>query len=203
MIPAGRRVVDDREAAAMMGIARGTLRNTRAWKPLTAAIVSRGRTRLYDHRRLCQLLAGEPLEPLPSVEDDADLLDAEEARQQIPADRRPAASTWRSYLSDGTGPPPDTIIAAVPFWYRATIPAWLANRPGRGTGGGRPAGTRDTRPRTLTADRHQLADQRRTRTHDYLTIRPRPTSAELTELAAELGISPRHARRLAAETRDG
>lgn len=203
MIPAGRRVVDDHEAAAMMGIARGTLRNTQAWKPLTAALLTRGRTRLYDHRRLSQLLAGDTPEPLPTAENDADLLDAEEARQQIPTDQRPAASTWRSYLSDGTGPPPDTTIAGVPFWHRITVPAWLANRPGRGTGGGRPTGTRDTHPRTLTADRHQLAAQRRTRAREYLTIRPQPTSAELTELAAELGISPRHARRLAADARDG
>ncbi|AUH44805.1 hypothetical protein CXR04_09650 [Streptomyces sp. CMB-StM0423] len=203
MIPAGRRVVDDYEAAAMMGIARGTLRNTQAWKPLAAAVVSRGRTRLYDHRRLRQLLAGETPEPLPTTEDEKDLLDVEEARQQIPTDRLLAASTWRSYICDGTGPPPDTTIAGVPFWYRATLPAWLANRSGRGTGGGRPAGTPDTRPRTLTADRHQLANQRRVRVRDYLTTRPRPTSADLTELAAELGISPRHARRLAAEARDG
>lgn len=203
MIPAGRRIVDDHEAAAMMGITRGTLRNTRAWQPLTAALVSRGRTRLYDHRRLRQLLAGDTPEPLPTTQDDADLLDAEEARQQIPTDRRPTAPTWRSYLSDGTGPPPDTTIAGVPLWYRATIPTWLANRPGRGTGGGRPTGTRDTRPRTLTADRHQLANQRRTRVHDYMTTHPHPATAELTELAAELGISPRHARRLIAEARDG
>ncbi|MDG9703797.1 AlpA family transcriptional regulator [Streptomyces sp. DH37] len=38
----------------------------------------------------------------------------------------------------GDFPPPDDVFSRVPLWLPDTIETWMANRPGRGTGGGRP-----------------------------------------------------------------
>lgn len=38
----------------------------------------------------------------------------------------------------GDLPEPDNIFGRSPVWKRSTITAWQRNRPGRGTGGGRP-----------------------------------------------------------------
>lgn len=37
-------------------------------------------------------------------------------------------------------PAPDAMVGNTPVWFRATFEAWRASRPGRGAGGGRPAG---------------------------------------------------------------
>ncbi|KWT61845.1 hypothetical protein ADL21_11205 [Streptomyces albus subsp. albus] len=38
----------------------------------------------------------------------------------------------------GDFPPPDDTFGRSPVWREGTIDIWLANRPGRGAGGGRP-----------------------------------------------------------------
>jgi hypothetical protein len=38
----------------------------------------------------------------------------------------------------GDFPPPDERIGNVPVWKASTVRMWLARRPGRGAGGGRP-----------------------------------------------------------------
>jgi predicted DNA-binding transcriptional regulator AlpA len=46
--------------------------------------------------------------------------------------------TFDSYRSRGTLPGPDQMVGRTPLWDAATIGRWLADRPGRGAGGGRP-----------------------------------------------------------------
>lgn len=38
----------------------------------------------------------------------------------------------------GDFPPPDTVKGRTPLWWPETVDGWLARRPGRGAGGGRP-----------------------------------------------------------------
>ncbi|OPC85352.1 hypothetical protein B4N89_27710 [Embleya scabrispora] len=42
----------------------------------------------------------------------------------------------------GVLPEPDAVLGTRPCWYPSTIEEYIANRPGAGTGGGRPWGTR-------------------------------------------------------------
>lgn len=44
------------------------------------------------------------------------------------------------YIHRGQCPTPDGRAGRSPWWHAATIDAWIANRPGRGAGGGRPRG---------------------------------------------------------------
>ena len=64
------------------------------------------------------------------------------------ADMKP--STWRAYCSPRRGQPPRGPAPdgtdldrghARPWWRPETVDAWVANRPGRGVGGGRPRKT--------------------------------------------------------------
>lgn len=41
-------------------------------------------------------------------------------------------------------PEPDRFFGRSPVWRRSTIEAWVKARPGRGVGGGRPRGSRNT-----------------------------------------------------------
>jgi predicted DNA-binding transcriptional regulator AlpA len=47
-------------------------------------------------------------------------------------------ATVRSYLARGLMPQPAGRIGASPYWTREAVEAWVASRPGRGVGGGRP-----------------------------------------------------------------
>jgi predicted DNA-binding transcriptional regulator AlpA len=42
------------------------------------------------------------------------------------------------YWERGQMPQPDGWVSGRPWWYETTAKEWLANRPGRGAGGGRP-----------------------------------------------------------------
>jgi predicted DNA-binding transcriptional regulator AlpA len=44
-------------------------------------------------------------------------------------------------INRGQCPEPDGRAGQAPWWYEATITAWIASRPGRGAGGGRPRKT--------------------------------------------------------------
>ena len=46
-------------------------------------------------------------------------------------------ATISSYVSRGQMPPPDLRLGSAPVWYRATIEAWTASRPGQGWRRGR------------------------------------------------------------------
>ncbi len=45
------------------------------------------------------------------------------------------------YINRGQCPEPDGRAGQSPWWHEATIYGWIANRPGRGAGGGRPRKT--------------------------------------------------------------
>jgi len=45
-----------------------------------------------------------------------------------------------SFIRPGDLPKPDDTFGRSPVWLPATIEQWMANRPGRGAGGGRPIG---------------------------------------------------------------
>jgi hypothetical protein len=74
--------------------------------------------------------------------------------EQAAARAHVAFATWRRYCSESPGrrrqaPEPDGTDVdrghARPYWYPQTIDAWLADRPGRGVGGGRkPPGSAPT-----------------------------------------------------------
>jgi predicted DNA-binding transcriptional regulator AlpA len=49
-----------------------------------------------------------------------------------------AAKSVTRYWERGQMPQPDGWVSGRPWWYETTIEEWLANRPGRGAGGGRP-----------------------------------------------------------------
>lgn len=48
------------------------------------------------------------------------------------------ASTIRTYRSQGRLPEPDAMTGPTPGWLPETVDEWMAARPGRGVGGGRP-----------------------------------------------------------------
>ncbi|GAA3861850.1 hypothetical protein [Streptomyces sedi] len=200
MIPAGRTPADSARAAQLLGVSLGTFRNRRAWERLPR-IVSRpgARQRIWDEEQLVAAVEGWPVPPLPDAPHPDDLLDLEEARLALPEERRPTAATWASYVSTGRGPEPDEFVFGVPHFRRRTLPAWLAARPGRGAGGGRPEGARDSRPRDRSGDpRHRRAEERRERVRELLVEGrwPRPE-----QLAEELSVSRRQAERLVAQAR--
>ncbi|GAB2872871.1 hypothetical protein GCM10022245_04650 [Streptomyces mayteni] len=198
MIPAGRTPADSARAAQLLGIALGTFRNRKAWQKLPPTLSRSGtRQRIWDEEQLLAAVEGRPIPELPAVADPRDLLDLEEARLSIPEEQRPTEETWASYISDGTGPSPDEKVFGVPHFHRETIPAWLASRPGRGAGGGRPVGATDSRPRDHSNNpRHQLAHQRLEHVRRLLAA-GEETPAE--RVARELSISHRHAERLIAQ----
>ena len=45
-----------------------------------------------------------------------------------------------SFIRPGDLPKPDDTYGRSPVWLPSTIEQWMANRPGRGAGGGRPIG---------------------------------------------------------------
>ncbi len=63
-----------------------------------------------------------------------DLLDTSDVAELVGV----KVPTIRTYLHRGDMPKPDRVIGRSPVWRRETIDAWLAERPGRGAGGGRP-----------------------------------------------------------------
>lgn len=40
--------------------------------------------------------------------------------------------TWTSYVSRGQAPAPDGRLGSKPWWHRATVEQWIAERPGMG-----------------------------------------------------------------------
>lgn len=62
--------------------------------------------------------------------DPLDLLDADEVAAMC--DPPVSGATIRSYAYRGTMPKADKRFGQAPAWYRKTIDAWLAARPGRG-----------------------------------------------------------------------
>lgn len=66
--------------------------------------------------------------------DPHDLLDSEGVAALLGVTRETVAR----YRTGGVLPAPDVMLGRSPGWYRSTIEAWRASRPGQGKGGGRP-----------------------------------------------------------------
>jgi DNA invertase Pin-like site-specific DNA recombinase len=92
------------------------------------------------------------------------------------------------------------MVCGVAHWKRRTIRDWDANRPGARAGGGRPKGSKDTKPRTPATDKRlALAQARKDRVAQTLaTGKGKVTAAEI---AADLGITERQAYRVLNEVR--
>ncbi|MGA5208046.1 DUF6292 family protein [Streptomyces variegatus] len=159
MIRAGRRhlVRTLADIAAQQGIAVPTLLSSgRLQAEGFPAPLSAGRTRLYDGEQVDAYLAGRPVPALPTVDDDDDLLDRQEAAalSGIPLhawDRRKKTSAVSEHM---------VLVGGVEHWPRRVVRDYTpAPRPRPSGGGGRPAGTGDQVPRdVLPARVAQLLD---------------------------------------------
>ncbi|WP_329046866.1 MULTISPECIES: hypothetical protein [unclassified Streptomyces] len=196
MIRAGRTPVGTADVAKLLG--RKTLPAALA-KSLPAPISRAGaQSRIWDLEQVEAHLAGREIPTIAEVESADDLLDREEARLLLRNAIKPTA--WNSYIDHGFAPSPDEKVCGVSHWRRSTILEWDANRPGEGAGGGRPKGSKDTKPRDRVADaRLARADARKERVRQML----REAGTQLTpaDVAAAEDISERQAYRLLDEAR--
>ncbi|MFJ8870555.1 hypothetical protein ACIRD6_32985 [Streptomyces sp. NPDC102473] len=196
MIRAGRTPVGTADVAKLLG--RKTLPAALA-KSLPAPISRTGaQSRIWDLEQVEAHLAGREIPAIAEVESADDLLDREEARLQLQNVIKPTA--WNSYIDHNFAPSPDQKVCGVSHWRRSTILEWDANRPGEGAGGGRPKGSKDTKPRNRVVDaRLARADARKERVRKML----QDAGAQLTpaEVAAAEEISERQAYRLLDEAR--
>ncbi|MFD8079011.1 hypothetical protein ACFV3E_40930 [Streptomyces sp. NPDC059718] len=196
MIPAGRTAVFSD------GIAE--LADRKALTPAFASQlpdpISRpgARTRYWDKAQIRAHLAGKDIPTLPAVESPKDLLDREEAREELVklgVTLKPEA--WRSYINNGYAPKADRTIEGVPHWYRSTIHAWPASRPGERAGAGRPKGSKESTPRTPATDaRLARAQERLERVRAMVKATPDIKAAQIAEVE---NISERQAHRLLAQ----
>ncbi|MFI8008255.1 DUF6292 family protein [Streptomyces sp. NPDC086010] len=110
-----------------------------------APISSAGsRTRLYDARQVDAYLAGQPIPPLPTEDDDQDLLDRRECATALGISPR----TWDKYKT--TYPALTEHLATVggvEHWPRSILHQYQAQRPVKATTTGRPTNTGDQVPR--------------------------------------------------------
>ncbi|MEU5666491.1 DUF6292 family protein [Streptomyces longwoodensis] len=159
MIRAGRRhlVRTLADLAAQQGIAVPTLiSSARLQAPGFPAPLSAGRTRLYDGEQVDAYLAGRPVPALPTVDDDEDLLDRQEAAalRGVPLhvwDRRKKTPAVSEHM---------VLVGGVEHWPRHVVRDYTpAPRPRPSGGTGRPAGAGDQVPRDLLPARvAQLLD---------------------------------------------
>jgi DNA-binding CsgD family transcriptional regulator len=143
------------------------------------------------------------VEELDEMDEDAlreyidghDLLDLEEARMAIPADRRPTEKTMYNYYYGNKGttlPEADRTICGKDHWFRSTIDDWNRNgRLARGqvktVAGRKPGSTGGWTPRS---ERNLAAAERRRQT---LALREQDPSMPISQIADTLGISERQA----------
>ncbi|MET9934075.1 MULTISPECIES: hypothetical protein [unclassified Streptomyces] len=221
MIPHGLTPANDERAAQIFGVALKTWQGKRRWESVPGLkLLNRegAARRLYaeEHLQAARTnadlqAAGKPLLPMPptpAAGHDLDLLDLEEARLSLPEDRRVTDKTWKSYAA-GTKtnlPDPDHTDAGTNLWYRKTIRDWDANRLRKGAErpdgqkwpGGRPPGSKDSRPKQYGPE--TLAGRRRARTAELLAAQGKDLTPEQVE--QDLGISLRQAERLLLKARE-
>lgn len=135
MIPRGRAVVDAAGAARLLGIAYQTFRNRGvAHAPGFPAPVNPGRRKLlYDRAQVEAYRDRRPLPELPEAGHPDDLLDDHD----VAAVRgvTPATVTKERQARRLIG---FRDVCGVPHLRRGALDEQLAERPGRGVGGGRP-----------------------------------------------------------------
>ncbi|WP_328908008.1 DUF6292 family protein [Streptomyces sp. NBC_00234] len=121
-------------------------------KPYTAGgfpepISSSGaRTRLYDGDQVDAYLAGEPVPPLPSEDDDRDLLDRRECAAELGVSPR----TWDTYKKAPLLVENVVTVGGkdgVEHWPRSIVRQYNDDRPGRPVSAGRPKWSGDQVPR--------------------------------------------------------
>lgn len=150
MIRAGRKVLTITDVATVHGFVslRAAKRAGLFDVPTLPAPINRrgGSTRankpLYDALQVYAHAAGESIPELPETDHPDDLLDLREAAEQWAI----SATTWQYYLNYRSHLVPEPIeVGGVLHWRRGDLESF--ERPGRGSGAGRPPGTRDARPR--------------------------------------------------------
>lgn len=212
MIHHGLTPANDARAAAIFGISLKRWQTAKRWEDQPGLrVLSRpgAMRRLYAEEQLTVAKTNAdrgdqdkpplPMPGIPAPGHDLDLLDLEEARLSLPQDRQVSAATWKRYRAPSSPtrlPEPDHTETGEDLWYRKTIADWDANRrqhPG-GDVGGRPAGSKDSKPKeweSTARKRAQVAELLTTRGSDL-------TAADVQE---ELGGSLRTAERLLTEAR--
>jgi len=202
MIPAGLTPASDRTAAEIFGYELSTFQKT--WPTLGIRPANRdgARSRIWILEHLHAVKNGQPLPQPSDQESPLDLLDDQELRLSLPAERRPTEDTWKTYKRDGATPPPDIAKddpergVGTDLYYRQTGAEWNAERRNRGGGPGRPIGARDTKPRKTRTD----AAERLAQIAALLRENPNLTAAQLGQ---QVGLGEEQARRLRAKARDG
>ncbi|MGW8726337.1 DUF6292 family protein [Streptomyces sp. NPDC055808] len=153
MIRAGRLnyVQTMPDMAAALGKSLGTVRNQKPYlaeghpAPISSA---KARNQLWDSEQTKAYYAGEPVPELPTIDDDEDLLDRNEAAEVLGVD----TVAWNTYKKKD--PDLAASVVMVPegpkgteHWPRHVVLAYKNSRPGRGAGGGRRHGSGDMIPR--------------------------------------------------------
>ncbi|MYS39648.1 hypothetical protein K388_07183 [Streptomyces sp. KhCrAH-43] len=181
--------------AEQLGMSYGTLRNKglHMQEGHPAPISSpKARVQLWDAEQTAAFHSGRPIPDLPDTDDDQDLLDRNEAADELGI----STSTWNSYKSD---PKLAEHVVMVPeergteHWPRYAVRAFKDSRPGARPGPGRRRGSGDMVPR----------DQLQPRIAELLDVNPAVTAAEVTDvlgasfLAAQAGLVRVRGRRVA------
>ncbi|MGW7341205.1 DUF6292 family protein [Streptomyces sp. NPDC054808] len=171
MIRAGRQhlVRTLTDIAAQQGIAVQTLLNSgQHLADDFPAPLNAGRTRLYDGEQVDAHLAGLPVPQLPAADDDADLLD----RQEAAALRGEPLSVWDRRKKDPAVGEHLVRVGGVEHWPRHVVRDYVPSPRARtGGGGGRPTGAGDQVPR----------DQLPARVAQLLDADPALTAADVTD----------------------
>ncbi|MGW5679230.1 DUF6292 family protein [Streptomyces sp. NPDC003860] len=176
MIRAGRRhlVRTLADLAQQQGAALQTYLNNRPYaapgfpEPISAP---GARTRLYDGDQVDAYLTGRPIPPLPTVDDDQDLLDRREAAAVLGV----APRSWDTYKHNPQLTKHKLDVGGVEHWPRGTVQQFKDARPGKPTETGRPQGAGDQVPR----------EQLLARTTSLLEANPAITSADVVQ---QLGV---------------
>ncbi|WP_432156761.1 hypothetical protein [Streptomyces sp. bgisy153] len=212
MIPHGLTPANDARAAAIFGISAKRWQTAKRWEDQPGLkVLSRegAMRRLYAEEQLevaktnaDRAEQGKPplrMPDLPAPGHDLDLLDLEEARLSLPKERQVSPATWKRYRAPSSPtrlPDPDHTETGEDLWYRKTIADWDANRrqhPG-GDVGGRPAGSKDSKPKEWGS-----TAKKRARVAELLTEHGSNLTAAMIQ--GELGGSLRTAERLLTEAR--
>lgn len=219
MIRAGRRVYTLENLAELHGMALGTFKNKKPHrKPGFPEPVSApgARVLLWDADQVDAHLAGEPIPALPTEDDPEDLFSVQEAGALL--DPPVSPKSWDVYRRDPAlraaavmvggkverqvvdGVEREVVVGGVEHHPRRAILDWDASRPGLGTGGGRPVGSKDTRPRDRSNDPRMPAIAAR---KDRIRKMLEDSNGQVTagEVAAAEGISERQALRDLNEVR--